>query len=139
MSNVKLNKAAQLRTGERRSMYELEFDEQELAVYFIFEGERCNEFFSFDDWDDERNDFLLVNMFSPEPRIGLGRDALQYFIAATGGNIHVRDRWMTDSSDGSHVLPDAWPFVERMMAEGLIIPHSEPDEAEFEENSFNEF
>lgn len=138
MNNVSTNEGTQPGTGSRREKYELEFDEQGCAVYFTVDGEQCDEFFSFQTWDEDGDDYWLVNMFSPETGIGLGRDALQCFIDNTAGRIHVRDRWMTSSGDGSHVLPESWPFVERMMAEGLIVSHNEPELDGYEEEYFDE-
>jgi hypothetical protein len=110
--------------------FELEYCEQDEAVYFVLDGERCSDFFSFEPMDDKGEHYLLVNMFSPAPGRGLGRAALELFIEFTGSKIHVRERWMNNSGDGSHVLPEAWAFVERMMAEGLIVSHDAPAETE---------
>lgn len=105
----------------------LAYHEEDLSIRFYKNNLEisCNDIFRFELHDEIQDRYLILSMFSPVTKSGLGREALKLFIEETGATLWVRSFDCPEMSDGSNILPDAVPFVEKMICEGWIEDNAE--------------
>lgn len=98
----------------------LEFDEINYSISFKENNVKIGNDFEFIDYEENDERYLLAYMFSPITGFGLGRAAIEYFIDMTGATIYARMQDGIVRNDGSHLTGNAFEFVVKMQAEGLI-------------------
>jgi len=111
-------------------LLEVVLDRSELTVRFYDNGIeiKTNHYFAFKAHDEKEDWYLITNMFSPYPKFGLGRVALELFTEEMNAILYVRAFDCPEMSDGSNILPEARGFVRKMIGEGLIEDNSEQDD-----------
>ncbi len=98
----------------------LVYDEFDSTITFKENDKEIGDEFRFIDENESFERFLLARMYSPIPRSGLGRSAIEFFIDMTGATIYTKPHDGIVREDGSHLTEDAPLFVDKMQNEGLI-------------------
>lgn len=98
----------------------LVFDEWDYTIKFKENGKAIGDEFRFIDVFENEEKYLLARMFSPIPKVGLGREVLKFFIEITGATIYTRQNDGIVRDDGSNLTGMAPIFVSKMQKEGLI-------------------
>ncbi len=120
----------------------LKFDDFSNAVTFYdsVTGDELDGEFEFHDEHENGTEFLLKRMYAPTglKNKGLGKAAIELFIANMGASVYTRPDDGQPREDGSHLTEDAPFFVSKMKENGLIEMnhddlHRNDSEAETEE------
>ena len=103
-------------------------DDNEIRFYKEDEEISSTDYVSFEEL--ESGEYLIVHMFPPYTKSGLGTAALELFRESQGAELVIQPFDGPEMENGSRVLPDARPFFEKMIKKGIIKDNSELDESE---------